>query len=149
MRKVIALVGLLSLLSLSPVAASDNQPYIAKTEAKHFKATNAQKVTGKWQSFAGISPIKLNGDRALFFAQLHLTCSKKPRWVKIRLARINADGSLDTTGTNTWIMGKNAPQRFTGSLWWESLTKKPMKAQFKVKGGRCVSTERQFKFWQP
>lgn len=148
MRKVIALVGLLSLLAM-PVVADDNQPYIATTEGKHFKSEADQSVTGKWQSFADIDPVQLNGERALFFAQLHLTCSKKPRWVKIRLARINADGSLDTTGTNTWVMGKNAPERFTGSLWWESLTKKPIKAQFKVKGGRCYSDERQFKFWQP
>jgi hypothetical protein len=132
-----------------PVVADDSQPYIATTEGKHFKVEANQAVTGRWQSFAGIDPVQLGGERALFFAQLHLTCTKKPRWVKIRLARINADGSLDTTGTNTWIMSKNAPTSFQGSLWWESLTRKPIKAQFKVKGGNCYSPERQFKFWQP
>ena len=151
MRKVLALAGVLSLLSLSPVSADSQEPYVVAKgkKSKVIKVETSQRVTGHWQDFGGIPPFQLNGKRALFFAQLHLTCSKSPRYVKIRLARSHADGSLDTTGTNTWVLGKNAPKTFQGSLWWESKTKYPIKAQFKVIGGRCYSSERQFKFWQP
>lgn len=133
-----------------PATADELQPYITGTKKSKFqKVEYNQYASNGWQSFAGIRPYQLNGKRALFFAQLHLRCTKQPNSVKIRLARIHADGSLDTTGTNTWVMGKNAPKTFQGSLWWESLTKYPITAQFKVNGGKCVSTQRQLKFWQP
>lgn len=150
-KKSSALALALVLIGATQVTADDLEPYLAHEgqHSKYQKALENQYVGKGWQNFAGIAPFQLNGERALFFAQLRLTCSKKPRYIKIRLARVHADGSLDTTGTNTWVMGKNAPERFTGSLWWESLTKYPVKPQFKVTGGKCVSTERQFKFWQP
>lgn len=150
MKKVSAL-ALAFLLVGSNVSADDLEPYVAK-EGKHSKFQKVfddQRATSQWQNFASIRPYKLNGKRALFFAQLHLYCSVKPRYAKIRLARIHADGSLDTTGTNTWVLGENASKTPQMSLWWESKTEYPIIAQFKVRGGKCVSTQRQFKFWQP
>jgi hypothetical protein len=67
----------------------------------------------------------------------------------MRLARLNADGSKDTTGTNTWVLGKDAPLIWEGTTWWESNTRRPIVAQFKVVGGKCVSDERQIKWWMP
>lgn len=149
MKKVSAL-ALAFLLVGSNAAADDLEPYITGSKkSKHQKVIFDQNDGTGWQFFAGIRPFQLDGKRALFFAQLHLRCTKQPNSVKIRLARIHADGSLDTTGTNTWVLGKNAPKTFQGSLWWESLTKYPITAQFKVNGGKCVSTQRQLKFWQP
>lgn len=145
------LIGLLGvLLTGSSVKADDGDPYITlnANRAVHQKAETNQSVNGHWQTFAGIEPYMLGGERALFLAQLHLTCTKKPRWVKIRLARIT-DGKWDTTGTNTWVLGKNSPASWQGSIYWESLTKHPIIAQFKVKGGKCTSPERQFKYWMP
>jgi hypothetical protein len=103
---------------------------------------------GKWTTFAGCEPLDLGGDRSLFFAQLRLVCEKRPKYVKMRLARQTPDG-LNTTGTNTWVMGKNAPLNWSGTMWWESNTRHPIVAQFKVVGGKCVSNERQLKWWQP
>lgn len=101
-----------------------------------------------WTTFRSCEPFRLNGKRTLFFAQLHLTCRVKPRWVKVRLARLTPWG-IDSTGTNTWTVGKNMPTKWQGSITWESKTKWPMVAQFKYGGGSCVSTQRQFKWWQP
>jgi len=141
------LIVVFSLL-LSGVASAD--PYVSHSKHSGLqKSWMVEPVGAQWQFFGEISPYALDGKRALFFAQAHLYCTKKPRYVKIRLARIHPDGSLDTTGTNTWVMGKNSPTKWQGSLWWESKTKYPILAQYRVKGGSCVSTQRQFKWWQP
>lgn len=144
------LAGLVIGLCLLPTIAIADDPYITLNAKRgyHQKVDSNQYANGHWQTFADIQPYDLGGERALFFAQLHLDCSKKPRWVKIRLARITPNG-LDTTGTNTWVMGQNSPASFQGSLYWESLTKYPITAQFKVGGGKCVSSERQLKYWMP
>lgn len=142
----------LSFVFTQQVQAEAVEPYLVPMakNAKHCKSTENQSFKNrKWTTFAGCEPFVLGGDRALFFAQLHLTCSKKPKYVKIRLARLLPDGSKDTTGTNTWVLGKDAPLIWHGSLWWESKTKYPIVAQFKVSGGKCYSDERQIKWWQP
>lgn len=150
MKKWLIAGLVLALCGNSSVKADTNEPYITLNakHGHHQKVETNQRVNGHWQTFAGIQPYDLGGKRALFFAQLHLTCTKRPRWVKIRLARLT-DGKPDTTGTNTWVLGKNAPESFQGSLWWESKTKHPITAQFKVKGGKCYSPERQLKYWMP
>lgn len=151
MKKSSALALALVLIGATQVTADDLEPYVARESqhSKYQKSESDQRASSKWQSFGDIAPFQLNGDRSLFFAQLHLKCSKKPRYAKIRLARLLPNGRLDTTGTNTWVLGKNASQTPILSLWWESKTTYPITAQFKVVGGSCVSTERQFKFWQP
>jgi hypothetical protein len=148
---LVGIIGVLSVLLAAPVVALDAQPYAVATAKTSglCKNTDAQSYKpGKWTTFAGCEPFALGGDRSMFFAQLRLVCDKQPRYVKMRLARLTADG-LNTTGTNTWVLGKNAPLNWSGTTWWESNTKHPIVAQFKVVGGKCVSNERQFKWWQP
>lgn len=152
MRKTagVMLAGLI-VLAGSISSAQSAEPYIVKTAKKSglCKSEKDQQVTGKWQNFAYCEPFDLNGNRSLFFAQLHINCEKRPKYVKIRLARLHPDGTLDTTGTNTWSFTKDTTRDWQGSLWWESKTKYPIIAQFKVKGGKCYSDQRQFKWWQP
>jgi hypothetical protein len=137
------------LLAFSTQAIASD-PYVVQT-AKNSglqKSVKDQKVTGKWQNFGGLKPFKLNGERTLFFAQLHLNCSKRPKYVKIRLSRIKS-GKDDTTGTTTWSFTGKTTKDWQGSLWWESKTEYPIVAQYKVVGGKCYSDQRQLKWWQP
>jgi hypothetical protein len=152
--KRVPLVGVVAALSMSlalPVVAVDRQPYAVAAAKKSGLCKNTDPQTYKskqWTTFAGCEPFVIGGDRSLFFAQLRLKCTKRPKYVKMRLARQTPIG-LDTTGTNTWVLGKNAPLNWSGTMWWESKTKHPIVAQFKVVGGSCVSQERQFKWWTP
>ena len=147
----VVLVVLWCLTSLTSSGATTNDPSMF-VNGKHsgiHKDTRSQAVIpNKWTDFQG-GGFKLNGKRALFFAQLHLSCSSKPTFVKVRLARHHKNGSLDTTGTNTWVTGWNMPDSWQGTIWWESDTKYLITAQFYVAGGNCSSPERQFKWWQP
>lgn len=144
---VIALV--LSLNVTSNATTNDPSMFINGTHSGIHKSTSTQRVKPyKWTNFKG-GGFKLGGPRALFFAQLHLTCTEKPKFVKIRLARHHKNGSLDTTGTDTWVLGTDMPNIWQGTIWWESKTKYPITAQFYVAGGKCSSPERQFKWWRP
>ena len=148
---LVGIIGVLSVLLAAPVVALDAQPYgvaAAKTSGLCKNTEPQSYKSKKWTTFAGCEPFALGGERSMFFAQLRLECTKPPRYVKIRLARLTPDG-LDTTGTNTWVLGSSAPLSWSGTTWWESKTKYPIVAQFKVVGGKCVSNERQFKWWQP
>ena len=148
---LVGVVAALSMLLALPVVAVDRQPYAVAAAKKSglCKNTDAQSYKQKkWTTFAGCEPFVIGGDRSMFFAQLRLKCTKRPKYVKMRLARQTPSG-LDTTGTNTWVLGKNAPLNWSGTMWWESKTKHPIVAQFKVVGGSCVSQERQFKWWTP
>lgn len=145
----LVLVLVASLGGSSHATSSDPSMFINGKHAGIHKSTAVQHVTpNKWTNFKG-GGFALHGPRALFFAQLHLKCTVKPKFVKVRLARHHKNGSLDTTGTNTWVLGKNAPQTWQGTIWWESRTKYPITAQFYVAGGKCFSPERQFKWWRP
>ena len=149
---LVGIVAVLSLLLAVPVVAVDRQPYAVAAAKKSGLCKNTDRQTykqGNWTTFAGCEPFAIGGPRSLFFAQLHLTCNKRPRWVKVRLARLLPNGKIDSTGTNTWTLGNNAPLKWHGSMWWESKTKHPIVAQFKVGGGSCVSNQRQFKWWTP
>jgi hypothetical protein len=151
-KRASVIIGACLVLIASPVIGKGSQPYAAaqaKTSGLCKATDNQSYKSGKWTTFAGCAPFEIGGPRSLFFAQLHLECEKRPKWVKIRLARLLPDGSKDTTGTNTWTLGPDAPLKWQGSTWWESKTKYPMVAQFKVGGGKCLSNERQFKWWTP
>jgi len=151
-KRASVIIGAVLVLIASPVVGQGTQPYAAaqaKTSGLCKATDNQSYKSGKWTTFAGCEPFEIGGARSLFFAQLHLDCEKRPKWVKIRLARLLPDGSKDTTGTNTWTLGPDAPPKWQGSTWWESKTKYPMVAQFKVGGGKCISNERQFKWWTP
>ena len=151
MKRASIIIGAVLVLIASPVIGKGLEPYAvaqAKTSGLCKNTDQQSYKSGKWTTFAGCEPLALGGNRSLFFAQLRLVCEKRPKYVKMRLARQQTDG-LNTTGTNTWVMGKNAPLNWSGTMWWESNTKHPIVAQFKVVGGKCVSNERQFKWWQP
>jgi hypothetical protein len=151
MRKAasLALAGLL-VLWMPQSKAESAEPYMVATAKKSglCKSETDQKVTGRWQNFFGCEPFALNGDRSLFFVQLHINCTKRPKYVKLRLARITPEGN-DTTGTTTFSFTKSTTKDWQGTMWWESNTKHPIVAQYKVVGGKCYSDQRQFKWWQP
>jgi hypothetical protein len=146
---VLVFAMMVSFLTIS--SANTAELYVVATAKKSglCKNENAQKVTGKWQNFGGCEPFKLNGDRSLFFAQLHINCTKRPKYVKIRFARLLPNGKRDTTGTTTFSFTKNTTRDWQGTTWWEMKTKHPIVAQYKVVGGKCYSDQRQVKWWQP
>jgi len=140
----------LSLLLSQQAYANSAEPYLVSIAKKSGvqKVTKNQSVTGSWQNFGGVKPFELNGDRALFFAQLHINCTKRPKYVKLRLARLTPDGK-DTTGTTTFSFTPETTKDWQGTMWWESKTTYPIVAQYKVVGGKCYSDQRQVKWWQP
>lgn len=108
---------------------------------------------GKWRDipFNGDNAFTLNGERTLWVAQLHVTCKKAPKYIKMRFARHLPNGKIDSTGTNTWMLnGKKPNKSWQGSLVWETESTYPMTVQYKIMGGKsCKSSSRQFKYWQP
>jgi hypothetical protein len=147
-RLAIACALVISLIASLPAQASE--PYLVSTAKKSglCKNDNAQKVTGKWQTFAGCEPFVLNGERSLFFVQLHINCTKRPKYVKLRLVRLTPNGK-DSTGTTTFSFTPQTTKDWQGTMWWEAKTKHPIVAQYKVVGGKCYSDQRQVKWWQP
>ena len=108
------------------------------------------KTNNKWQTlqFNGSDAWTLNGDRTLWSAQAHVHCKKKPKYIKMRLARVKPNGKLDTTGTTTW--SGIATNKWQGSFLWATRSLYPMVVQIKIKGGKgCHSPIREFKYWQP
>jgi hypothetical protein len=118
---------------------------LKKSESKQVLKTN-----NKWQTlqFNGSDAWTLNGDRTLWSAQAHVYCKKKPKYIKMRLARVKPNGKLDTTGTTTW--SGIATKKWQGSFLWATRSLYPMIVQIKIKGGKgCYSPIREFKYWQP
>lgn len=146
LRKVVAIslsVALVLMLSSSQADAGASK--LKKDESKVSLRTN------KWTDvpFSSGNSFKLNGERTLWVSQLHVQCKKKPRYVKMRLARHLPNGKLDTTGTNTWVWPKGI-KSWQGTLLWETKSTYPMSVQYKIMGGSgCSSSSRQFKWWQP
>jgi hypothetical protein len=150
-RRLAACAIAFTLVFTSQVHAEAVEPYVVATAKKSglCKVTSDQKVTGKWQTFKNCDPFVLGGERSLFFVQLHINCEKRPKYVKLRLARLLPDGTKDTTGTTTFSFTDETTKDWQGTMWWESKTTYPIVAQYKVVGGKCYSDERQFKWWQP
>jgi hypothetical protein len=150
-RRLAACAIALSLVFTSQVHAEAVEPYLVPMAKKSglCKVESNQSVTGKWQTFKNCDPFVLGGERSLFFVQLHINCEKRPKYVKLRLARLLPDGSKDTTGTTTFSFTDQTTKDWQGTMWWESKTTYPIVAQYKVVGGKCYSDERQFKWWQP
>jgi hypothetical protein len=149
-RVLLTCALILSLLGASQVQATSATPYVVATAKKSGLCKNVkhQKVTGKWQTFAGCEPFVLNGERSLFFVQLHINCTKRPKYVKLRLVRLTPNGK-DSTGTTTFSFTPQTTKDWQGTMWWEAKTKHPIVAQYKVVGGKCYSDQRQVKWWQP
>ena len=130
-------------------------PLSASSKEKvQWKSTNPQWIqANKWTTldFDNKKAItKLDRNRALYCAQVGLKYKKKPKYVKMRFARLLPNDSKDTTATNTWVMGKNSPKTFHGSMCWSISTKYPVVVQVKIGGtGQYQSHLRQFKAWSP
>jgi hypothetical protein len=150
-RRLVACAIALTLIFTTQVHAQASEPYVVVVAKKSglCKVESAQRVTGKWQTFKDCEPFALGGDRSLFFVQLHIKCEKRPKYVKLRLARLKPDGTKDTTGTTTFSFTGETTKDWQGTMWWEAKTNLPIVAQYKVVGGKCYSEQRQFKWWQP
>ena len=148
MKKLVILFVVFS-LSVFGVTSSQANP---ASKLKKDDSTVTLKI-GKWRDvpFNGNNAFTLNGERTLWAAQLHVTCKKAPKYIKMRFARHLPNGKLDTTGTNTWMLnGKKPNKSWQGSLVWETSSDYPMTVQDKIMGGKnCKSGSRQFKYWQP
>ena len=146
LHKIVAIslsTALVLVLSSSQVDASASK--LKKDESTVSLRTN------KWTDvpFSGGDSFTVNGERTLWVSQLHIQCQKKPRYVKMRLARHLPDGKLDTTGTTTYAYPKGI-KAWNGTLLWETKSIYPMTVQYKIMGGSgCTSSNRQFKWWQP
>jgi hypothetical protein len=123
---------------------------VDRSGIKKSETNQTLKTNNTWQTlqFNGKDYWKLNGDRTLWSAQAHVYCSKKPKYIKMRLARVKPNGKLNTTGTTTW--SGIATKKWQGSFLWATKSKHPMLVQIKINGGaNCYSPSRQFKYWQP
>ena len=147
---ILLVAGLIATLTASPTTAKSGKETIVWKDS-----SNQVIPQNKWTNltFNGKTSIKqTKKTRALYCTQLHLATGKnKPRYVKMRFARQMPNGSLDTTATNTWKIGKGGPKVFHGSMCWSISTPYPVAVQVKVVGGQrsWVSTERQVKVWSP
>lgn len=125
-------------------------------ESIRYKSTQNQTIKkGKWVTldFNGKSQIKGNGNRSLFCYQvgLNMNGKKKPKYVKVRLARVKDNGKLDTTATNYYPITGKPSSMFVGSGCWAINTNSPVVLQVRVTGGSGTykSDIRQFKMWTP
>jgi hypothetical protein len=147
MKKLVILFVVFS-LSVFGIASSQANPI---NKMKKDTSTVTLKI-GKWRDvpFNGNNDFTLNGERTLWAAQLHVTCKKAPKYIKMRFARHLPNGKIDSTGTNTWMLnGKKPNKSWQGSLVWETSSDYPMTVQYKIMGGKnCKSGSRQFKYWQ-
>jgi hypothetical protein len=126
----------------------------ANSKAAQWKTETPQQIGKSWTTLKfnqGTAMPKRSG-RALYSVQVRIDCKgkKKPDYIKMRLSRILPNGLRDTTGTNTWIWGKNGPKVYYASYMWQIKSKHPVEAQIRIVGGTCKTvTTRQFKMWQP
>lgn len=147
-KKVVAtnVVASMSLFATPPATADDTIRY---------KSTQGQLIKkDKWTtlSFNGKTSIKGNGKRSLFCYQVALDMKgkKKPKYVKVRLARTKP-GKNDTTATNIYPVTSKPGKTWVASQCWTITTKHPVIVQIRITGGSNVyrSDVRQFKMWTP
>ena len=148
--KRLFLLLLITCLCVTPVSADPSNTVMWQSYE------NQSIKTGKWvtmQFKKNRTDIVKNGKgRTLYCSKVHLNFigKKNPKYVKLRLARVLPNGKLDTTGTNTWVLGKSSPKKWQGSMCWSIDTEYPVRAQIKIGGkGSYTSTLRQFKAWSP
>jgi hypothetical protein len=124
-------------------------------ESVQWKTEKTQWIkANSWQTldFDGKTSItKMSKSRALYCTQVGLNFPKKnPSYIKVRFTRELPNGKLDTTATNTWVLNKQGPKTWHGSICWAISTEYPVKVQIKIKGkGSYKSHLRQFKAWSP
>ena len=135
----------LSLVTIIPVNAE---------ESVRYKSTKVQKIKhNKWTTleFKGDNALRGNGNRSLFCYQagLNMHGKKKPKYVKLRLARLKSP--LDTTATTTFYIDSKPSSELVFSNCWEIETNSPVIVQIRITGGSKYYTSdiRQFKMWTP
>jgi hypothetical protein len=149
-KKLILAVVIISLILLganTPSKASGINVWKTEKDQTISKDRWTTMIFGDRKEMAPIGP-----GRTLYCSQIHMYFpNKKPRWVKLRLGRELPNGKLDTTGTNTWTLGKNAPEKWQGAVCWPINTEYPMTIQVKFGGGpsKVVITQKQYKAWNP
>ncbi len=124
-------------------------------ESIRYKSTELQTIKrGKWTTlnFNGKTSIQGNGSRSLFCYQvaLNMKNKKKPKYIKVRLARVKS-GKNDTTATNIYPVTSKPSSKWVGSQCWTILSKSPVVVQVRITGGSKTYTSdmRQFKMWTP
>lgn len=146
MKKLVAV----SITTTLILMLSSSQADAGASKLKKDESTVSLRMN-KWTDvpFSSGNSFTLNGKRTLWVAQLHVKCNKKPRYIKMRLARHLPSGKLDTTATTVYTYPKGI-KTWQGTLLWETRSKHPMTVQYKIMGGGgCTSSSRQFKWWQP
>ncbi len=125
-------------------------------ESIRYKSTQSQTIKkGKWVTldFNGKKQLKGNGNRSLFCYQvgLNMKGKKKPKYVKVRLARVKEGRKLDTTATNYYPITSKPSKEFVGAGCWAINTNSPVVLQVRITGGSKSyrSDIRQFKMWTP
>jgi hypothetical protein len=124
------------------------------SDSIRYKSTENQRIKhNKWVTleFKGKNSIQGNGKRSLFCYQagLNMDGKKKPKYVKLRLAR--AKSKLDTTATSTYFIESKPSSELIFSNCWEINTEYPVVVQIRITGGSKYYTSdiRQFKKWTP
>lgn len=146
--------GIVAILTLMSVFIFSASPTIAE-ESIRYKSTKDQTIKrGKWTTleFKGNNALQGNGQRSLFCYQVGIDTKgkKKPKYVKIRLARLK-DGKDDTTATNYYPVPSKPSSELVFSNCWEIETNSAVVVQVRITGGSKYynSDVRQFKMWTP
>jgi hypothetical protein len=125
-------------------------------QLKKTESTQVIKADGKWHTlkFDGENYLNPTGSRSIYCGGMKLNFkNKNPKYIKIRFVRLTSDGKKDSTATNTWVLGKNTPRIWYGSLCWNLNGKDKVIMQVKI--GKMKnkpgfnSNYRQLKVWQP
>lgn len=145
---------LLSVIITAVLLIVTANPVNAQDTIRYKSSTNQTIPKNKWVTlqFNGKTAIQGNGARSLFCYQaaLDMKGKKKPKYIKIRLARVKS-GKDDTTATNIYpVIGKPGTT-WVGSSCWTIFTKHPVVVQIRITGGSKTYTSdmRQFKMWTP
>jgi len=137
-------------------AYGSGMTYYSSADHKQYKDISTQTVKSgnKWHdlTFDGKArTLQGNGKRSIFCMQVAVSMKGKPTVVRLRFARHLPNGTLDTTGTNTYTGLDVVKSTLYESPCWEFDSKYPVSAQIKISGkAKSYSViERQFKMWTP
>ena len=166
-NKIIIFILAASFLFLGVVGAKANPDYSKMffddiypggyaRQLKKAEFTQGIKADGKWHTldFDGEDYLDPVSSRSIYCGGLKLNFrDENPKYIKVRFVRLKSGGMKDSTATNTWVLGKNTPKIWYGSLCWN--LDGSDKVYMQVKIGKMKnqpsfdSPYRQFKLWQP
>lgn len=166
-NKIIIFILAASFLFLGVVGAKANPDYSKMffddiypggyaRQLKKAEFTQGIKADGKWHTlnFDGEDYLDPVSSRSIYCGGLKLNFrDENPKYIKVRFVRLKSGGVRDSTATNTWVLGKNTPKIWYGSLCWNLDGSDKVIMQVKI--GKMKnqpsfdSPYRQFKLWQP